>query len=149
WIAADNLFRISNGKVSRVEQIRSQVSQLELVGDQVWVSSAEQLYRIDLDGNTESFALPAGLMQTPVYDLYQTDSGLHIAGESGFYHLDESAKVKKCELPDHSNTAVYKLLRDSRGNSWISAHRKLFHQIGRASCRERVWKSVVGAGWRG
>ena len=35
WVAADNLFRISNGKVSRVEQVRSQVSQLELVGNQV------------------------------------------------------------------------------------------------------------------
>jgi len=139
WVAADNLFRISNGKVSRVEQVRSQVSQLELVGNQVWVSSTEQLYRIDIDGNTSSFALPAELMQTPVYDLYQTESGLHIAGESGFYHLDESATVKKCQLPDHSNTAVYKLLRDSRGNSWISAHRKLFHRH-----PNQPWQHITG-----
>ena len=32
WVAADHLFRIHNGHVSRVEQVLSQVSQLELVG---------------------------------------------------------------------------------------------------------------------
>ena len=111
----------------------------QLVGNQVWVSSTEQLYRIDIDGNTSSYAIPAELMQTPVYDLYQTENGLHIAGESGFYHLDESATVKKCQLPDHSNTAVYKLLRDSRGNSWISAHRKLFHRH-----PNQPWQHITG-----
>ena len=128
WVAADSLFRIRDGKVSRVEQILGQVSQLELVNNQVWVASAEKLYRLDTEGNIESFVLPAELMQTPVYDLYWTDNGLHIAGEAGFYHLDAQGTVKKCQLPDQSNTAVYKLLRDSRGNSWISAHRKLFHK---------------------
>ncbi|HEX5791852.1 MAG TPA: diguanylate cyclase, partial [Rheinheimera sp.] len=139
WVAADSLYRVRDGKISRVEQIRAQVSQLELVDNQVWVASAEKLYRIDMEGNSESFPLPAELMQTPVYDLYWTDNGLHIAGEAGFYHLDQSGEVKKCHLPDNNNTAVYKLLRDSRGNSWISAHRKLFHRH-----PEQQWQHITG-----
>lgn len=140
WVAADHLFRIHNGKVSRVQQILSQVSQLELVDGQIWIMGSEQLYRMDLDGNIKSYTLPAELIQTPVYDLYWTEKGLHIAGESGFYHLDaDSGQVKKCELPDQNSTAVYKLLRDSRGNSWISAHRKLFHKHA-----GQPWQHITG-----
>ncbi|MCD1598034.1 diguanylate cyclase [Rheinheimera aquimaris] len=139
WVAADSLFRVRDGKVSRVEQIRSQVGQLELVNNQVWVTSTDKLFRIDIEGNTESFPLPAELMQTPIYDLYWTDNGLHIAGEAGFYHLDKSGDVKKCDLPDNNSTAVYKLLKDSRGNSWISAHRKLFHRH-----NGQKWQHITG-----
>ncbi len=139
WVAADSLFRLRDGKVSRVEQVRSQVSQLELVKDQVWVASAEKLIRIDIEGNSESFPLPAELMQTPLYDLYWTEKGLHIAGEAGFYHLEHSGDIKKCQLPDQNNTAVYKLLRDSRGNSWISSHRKLFHRH-----PKQDWQHITG-----
>jgi diguanylate cyclase (GGDEF)-like protein len=139
WVAADSLFRLRDGKVSRVEQVRSQVSQLELVEDQVWVASAEKLIRIDIEGNSESFPLPAELMQTPLYDLYWTEKGLHIAGEAGFYHLEHSGDIKKCQLPDQNNTAVYKLLRDSRGNSWISSHRKLFHRH-----PKQDWQHITG-----
>lgn len=140
WVAADHLFRIHNGKVSRVEQILSQVSQLELVDEHIWIMGSEQLYQMDLDGNVKSYPLPAGLMQTPVYDLYWAEASLFIAGESGFYHLDTvSDEVKKCPLPDQNSTAVYKLLRDSRDNSWISAHRKLFHRHA-----EQPWQYITG-----
>lgn len=128
WVAADNLFRIRDGKVSKVEQIRASVSQLELVNEHIWASSAESLFRVDLDGNVQSYSLPAELMQTPIYDLYWSENTLHIAGEAGLYHIDEAEQVKRCQLPDHNNTAVYKLLNDSLGNTWISAHRKLFHR---------------------
>ena len=139
WVAADLLYRVRDGKVSRVEQIRSQVSQLELVDNKVWVASAEKLFRIDIDGNTDNFPLPAELMQTPIYDLYWDDGNLFIAGEAGFYHLDSAGNVTKCNLPDKNNTAVYKLLRDSRGNRWISAHRKLFHRH-----NEQAWQHITG-----
>lgn len=139
WLTADSLFRVKDGKVSRVEAIRGQVSQLERVDDAVWVLSAEKLYQVDLLGNVNSFDLPPELRQTPVYDLYHTEKGLHIAGEAGFYHLDNDGKIAKCQLPDQSNTAVYKLLRDSRGNSWISAHRKLFHKH-----PKQDWQHITG-----
>ncbi len=139
WVAADHLFRVVDGKVSRVEQIKAQVSQLELVDGQVWVSSTDKVYRINTDGDWQSFDLPAELMQTPVYDLYWSNSGLHIAAEAGFFHLEPGGEVKKCQLPDNNNTAVYKLLKDSRGNSWISAHRKLFHRH-----IEQDWQHITG-----
>lgn len=139
WVAADHLYRIVQGKVSRVEQILAQVSQLEQVGDHVWISGSEQLYRMDLDGNVKSYILPVELIQTPVYDLYWSEDRLHLAGESGFYHLDEFGQVQKCQLPDENNTAVYKLLKDSRGNSWISAHRKLFHRHS-----GQPWQHITG-----
>ncbi|MBU2113768.1 MAG: diguanylate cyclase [Gammaproteobacteria bacterium] len=139
WVAADHLFRIVDGKVSRVEQIKAQVSQLEVVGDNVWVSSSEKLYRMNSDGEVTSFDLPAELMQTPVYDLYWSNNALHIAAEPGFFHLEANGEVKKCQLPDNNNTAVYKLLKDSRGNSWISAHRKLFHRHA-----DNDWQHITG-----
>ena len=139
WVAADSLYRIRDGKVSRVEQIRAQVSQLELVGDKVWVASSEKLFELDLEGNSENYALPPELMQTPIYDLFWSENGLHIAGEAGYYHLDKAGSVQKCHLPDENNTAVYKLLRDSRGNSWISAHRKLFHRHAK-----QPWQAITG-----
>ncbi|MBZ9611996.1 ligand-binding sensor domain-containing protein [Rheinheimera maricola] len=139
WVAADHLYRVVQGKVSRVEQVLGQVSQLEQIGEYIWISGAEQLYRMDLDGNVKSFRLPVELIQTPIYDLYWSEDNLHLAGESGFYHLDESGSVQKCQLPDQNNTAVYKLLKDSRGNSWISAHRKLFHRH-----RGQQWQQITG-----
>ncbi|MDX1390737.1 MAG: diguanylate cyclase, partial [Rheinheimera sp.] len=139
WVAADSLFRVRDGKVSRVEQIRSQVSQLELVDDKVWVASTDKLFRLDLEGNSENFALPQELKQTPIYDLHWTENSLHIAGEAGYYHLDKAGEIKKCHLPDNANTAVYKLKRDSFGNSWISAHRKLFHRHAKQD-----WQQITG-----
>uniref|UniRef100_A0A486XR43 diguanylate cyclase n=1 Tax=Rheinheimera sp. BAL341 TaxID=1708203 RepID=A0A486XR43_9GAMM len=139
WVAADHLYRVSQGNVSRVEQVLGQVSQLEQVGDQVWVTGAEQLFRINLNGNVKNYPLPLELRQTPLYDLYWSEGQLHLAGESGFYHLEDSGDIKKCQLPDQNNTAVYKLLKDSRGNSWISAHRKLFHRH-----QGQEWQQITG-----
>lgn len=139
WVAADTLFRVRDGKVSRVEQVRAQVSQLELIDDFIWVASAEKLIRIDSAGNTLDFQLPPELMQTPLYDLHRTDNGLHIAAEAGYFHLNSAGEVQKCHLPDQNNTAVYKLFRDSRGNNWISAHRKLFHQH-----PKQDWQHITG-----
>ena len=139
WVAADSLYRVKDGQISRVDQVRTTVSQLERVGQNVWVTSTDRLIRIDLEGNTESFALPPELVQTPIYDLYWSDDQLLIAGEAGYFHLESNGEIKRCELPDNNNTAVYKLLRDSRGNSWISAHRKLFHRHAK-----QPWQTITG-----
>ena len=109
------------------------------MGDEVWVSSAEKLYRLNTDGDIQSYDLPAELMQTPIYDLYWSKDRLHIAAEAGFFHLEPDGTVKQCELPDKNNTAVYKLLKDSRGNNWISAHRKLFHKH-----QTQDWQHITG-----
>ncbi|MDX3772807.1 diguanylate cyclase [Chromatiaceae bacterium AAb-1] len=128
WVAADNLFRIQQGKVSRVEDIKAQVNQLKMADGYIWASSTEYLYRMDLQGNITEFLLPPELAQTPVYELFWLENTLYIGSEAGYFKLADNGKISKCQLPDSSNTAVYKLFRDSHNNQWISAHRILFYQ---------------------
>ncbi|OEY69313.1 ligand-binding sensor domain-containing diguanylate cyclase [Rheinheimera salexigens] len=129
WLAADHLFRVKNGQVTRVDKIREQVNQLEKVDDKIWITSSHWLYSYDLTTDVlTSYALPLELIQIPIYDLYWADEQLYLASESGFFALNAKGEISKCELPDKTNTAVYKLLKDSFGNNWISANRKLFHQ---------------------
>ncbi|WNO61413.1 diguanylate cyclase [Rheinheimera sp. MMS21-TC3] len=140
WLAADYLYRVKNGQTSRVEKIREQVNQLQKVGDKVWVTSTHWLYSYDLNEDTLiSYALPLELVQIPIYDLYWENEHLYLASESGFFSLDPSGHISKCELPDKTNTAVYKLLQDSYGNNWISANRKLFHQHA-----DQDWQYITG-----
>ncbi len=138
WVAADNLFRVSEGKVSRVEQIRSQVNQLELADGLIWAISTEELYRFDAAGAVTRFTLPAELAQTPVYELHWQDNTLYIGSEAGYFKLRPDGSIVKCQLPDQSNTAVYKLFRDSNNSQWIAAHRILFHRN-----EQQVWQRIT------
>ena len=63
WVAADNLFRIKEGKISRVEAVKEQVSQLEVTPHHTWVSSSKYLYKIARNGQVERLELPADLAQ--------------------------------------------------------------------------------------
>jgi diguanylate cyclase (GGDEF)-like protein len=142
WVAADNLFRIKAGKISRIEAVRSQVHQLEKVDDAIWVSTAEQLYQLTLDGSTQlhSYSLPLALAQTPIYDISVTESGLHLASESGFYHLTVAGEIQQCRLPDTEHSPVYKVFKDSQQGRWISSYRKLFYQP-----HQQDWQTVTTA----
>tara|TARA_R110002126_G_scaffold10245_85_gene46817 strand:- start:2449 stop:5538 length:3090 start_codon:yes stop_codon:yes gene_type:complete len=142
WVAADNLFRIKAGKISRIEAVRSQVHQLEVAGKTVWVSTAEHVYQLDIAGTQQlnAYKLPLELAQTPVYDLTVTEQGLHLAGESGFYHLTPEQQIKKCELPDGEHSPVYRLFKDSNQGSWISTYRKLFYRH-----HQQQWQTVTGS----
>jgi diguanylate cyclase (GGDEF)-like protein len=142
WVAADNLFRIKAGKISRIEAVRSQVHQLEVATEGIWVSSADNIYLLSPDGSTQRqmYPLPLELAQTPVYDLTVTDKGLHLASESGFYHLSEQGDILKCQLPDGEQSAVYKLFKDSQQGSWISTYRKLFYRQ-----HQQDWQMVTTA----
>jgi diguanylate cyclase (GGDEF)-like protein len=140
WVAADHLYRVKNGQVTRVEKIRAQVNQLEKVADKVWITSTHWLYSYDLISDTlSSYALPIELIQIPIYDLYWADEHLYLASESGFFSLSPEGLISKCELPDKTHTAVYKLLKDSFGNNWISANRKLYHQH-----VNQAWQFITG-----
>lgn len=130
WVAAEQLFRIRQGRVSRVEEIKAQVSQLKRVGDSIWVSSAEQLYKLDTQGTLTAYPLPTELARTPIYDISWTEDGLHIASESGYYHLSTSDEIEKCTLPDGDDVPVYDILITDDKHQWISAYRKLYHRHG-------------------
>ncbi|MDX1678598.1 diguanylate cyclase [Arsukibacterium sp.] len=140
WVAADNLFRIKDGKISRIEGVRSQVHQLEKAEDGVWVSSAEHLYLLSADGKQQKHAypLPIELAQTPVYDLTVTEQGLHLASESGFYHLTAAGNIQKCQLPDGEHSPVYRLFTDSQHGHWISTYRQLFYRQ-----HQQSWQTVT------
>ncbi len=142
WVAADNLFRIKAGKISRIEAVRSQVHQLEKAPEGIWVSTAEHLYQLSPDGSQQrhAYPLPLELAQTPVYDLTVTEQGLHLASESGFYHLSPEGEILKCQLPDGEHSAVYRLFKDSQQGSWISTYRKLFYRQHR-----QEWQTVTTA----
>ncbi|KKO44201.1 diguanylate cyclase [Arsukibacterium ikkense] len=142
WVAADNLFRIRAGKISRIEAVRSQVNQLERAGEGIWVSTAEHIVLLNADGSQQlqMYPLPLELAQTPVYDLTVTEAGLHLASESGFYHLTADSEIKKCDLPDGEHSPVYKLFKDSQQGSWISTYRKLFYRQ-----HQQHWQKVTSA----
>lgn len=135
WVAAENLFRVKQGKVSRIHSIKEAVVQMEKAGNAVWVSTARSLYKLDAQGQTQQILLPDELQQHPLYDLSWFNDSLHFASESGYFHLDEQQQVVRCTLPGADNSAVYKLFRDTSGNDWISGYNKLHHR-------------QVGQGWQ-
>lgn len=137
WVAADQLFSVSQGQVKRVEHIKAVVSQLTYFRQQLWVAAAEYLYQRTSDGEWLQHALPTELMQTPLYDLSGTDEGLFLASESGLYRLTEQG-VRAQSLPDGSVAPVYQVMQDAHGATWISAYRKLFYRFG-----QEHWQTVT------
>lgn len=138
WVAADQLFSISSGKVKRVEQIKAVVSQLAQANNQIWVSSSDAIYQRDVEGNWQQFALPPELAQNPIYDLTWTEDGLLIASETGLYRLGADGSVRLQLLPDNSTAPVYRLLQDVSGATWMSVYRKLFYQY-----QQQAWQTVT------
>ena len=128
WVAAENLFKVKQGKVSRIHSIKEAVVQMEMAGDSVLISTARHLYKLSPQGEIQKIALPDELQQHPLYDLSWFNDTLHFASESGYFHLDEEQKVVRCNINGVDNAAIYKLFRDSSGNDWISGHNKLYHR---------------------
>ncbi len=128
WVAAENLFRVKQGKVSRINSIKEPVVQMEQAGDAVWVSTARHLYRLGPQGQIEQITLPEELQQHPIYDLSWFNDTLHFASESGYFHLDKRQGVVRCAIDGVDNSAVYKLFRDNSGSDWISGYNKLYHR---------------------
>lgn len=140
WVAADQLFSISEGKVRRVEHIKSVVSQLAQVDEQLWVCGSEFLYQRDAAGNWQQFALPPELAKNPVYDLAWTTEGLHIASETGLYRLQPDGLITLQLLPDQTTAPVYRILEDNTGATWLSTYRKLYYQY-----QQQPWQIVTSA----
>jgi len=128
WVAAENLFRVKQGKVSRINSIKEAVFQLELADKDVWVSAARHLYKVSLNGESSQIELPEDLQQHPLYDLSWFKQSLHFASESGYFHLDPEQKIVRCAINGVDNAALYKLFRDSKGNDWVSGYNRLFHR---------------------
>lgn len=127
WVAAENLFKVKQGKVSRIHSIKDAVVQMEMAGDVVWVSTARSLYKVSPQGETEQINLPDELQQHPLYDLSWFNNTLHLASESGYFHLDNQ-QIVRCTKNGTDNSAIYKLFHDSAGNDWISGYNKLHHR---------------------
>ena len=128
WVAAENLFKVKQGKVSRIHSIKEAVVQMEMADDAVWVSTARHLYKLSPQGESQHIALPEELQQHPLYDLSWFNNTLHFASESGYFHLDKEQQVVRCAINGVDNGAIYKLFRDSTGNDWISGYNKLYHR---------------------
>lgn len=140
WVAADQLFSIIDGKVNRVDHIKSVVSQITQAESDIWVASSDSLYQRSSDGNWQQFALPLELVQNPIYALAVTASGTYIGGESGLYRLLPNGQITLQLLPDQSSSAVYQILEDAAGALWLSTHRKLYYQY-----PKQPWQIVTAA----
>jgi diguanylate cyclase (GGDEF)-like protein len=127
WVAADHLFRIKAGKISRVDEIKEQVSQLEATAEYIWVTSNKWLYKIDRAGTVAKMALPTDIAQRPVYDLLMINDKLHLATEQGYFHLEDGV-IERCTLPVAAGTQVYKLFHDHQNSDWVSSFSQLFHR---------------------
>ncbi|WP_337840392.1 diguanylate cyclase [Rheinheimera sp.] len=128
WLAADNLFRVKQGKVSRIDLIKEPVVQLKKAGDYVWATTAHHLHRIGPDNKVLTISLPQQLQQHPIYDLLWTGRSLHLASESGYFHLNENMQLEVCPEPHTDSSPVYTLFRDSRGNDWVSSYNSLYYR---------------------
>lgn len=137
WVAADNLFRVRDGVVSRVDDIKETVSQVLAGPDAIWVTTARFIYRIPHYGAIEKIPLTAELAQHPIYDLVWSGDSLHFATEQGYYHLDSDLRIHRCQLPITTDGAVYQLLHDSDGADWVSTYNNLFHRH-----RDQSWQIV-------
>lgn len=128
WVAAENLFKVKQGKVSRIRSIKESVVQMEMAGDSVLISTTRYLYKLSPQGEIQQIPLPDELQQHPLYDLSWFNDTLHFASESGYFHLDKTQQVVRCDIHGVDNSAIYKLFRDSSGNDWISGYNKLYHR---------------------
>lgn len=138
WVAAGNLFRIQHGMISRVDQIKAQVNELEVSPEGIWVGSTEQVFLLQPDGGITPFPLPVQLAQSPIYDFHYSGGDLLIGSEAGYFRLSPDGNIARQPLPDQSHTPVYKVFIDRYNSKWISAHRKLFHQSG-----DRQWQQIT------
>lgn len=128
WVAADNLFRVRDGQVSRVDEIKESVGQVLSANNDVWVTTSKYLYHLKIGGELEKIPLPAELAQHPIYDLAFHDNVLHLASEQGFFYLTEQGKFAPCALPSATDSSIYQLLRDSQGGDWVSTYDNLYHR---------------------
>lgn len=128
WVAADNLFRVRDGQVSRVDEIKEPVSQIAVTPEHVWVSSSKYLYKLARNGQLDKISLPADLAQHPIYDLNWHNGVMYLASEQGYYQVDSSGLVKTADLPLERGTAVFQLHQDSQQGQWVSSYDKLFYR---------------------
>lgn len=137
WVAADNLFRVRDGQVSRVEEIKEPVSQIAVSAEHVWVSSSKYLYKLARNGQLDKISLPANLAQHPIYDLLWHDGVMYLASEQGYYFVDPSGAIRAAELPLERDTPVYQLYQDSQNGSWVSSYDKLFYRH-----QQQAWQVI-------
>ena len=128
WVAADNLFRVRDGQVSRVDEIKEPVSQIAVTPEHVWVSSSRHLYKLARNGQLDKIALPADLAQHPIYDLHWYDGVMYLASEQGYYRVESSGTVLRADLPLERGTPVYQLYQDRQDGHWVSSYDKLFYR---------------------
>lgn len=128
WVAADNLFRVKDNIVSRVEEVKEPVSQILVTPEHIWVTSNKFLYKLDHNGHLEKLPLAADIAQHPIYDLQWEDGSIHLASEQGYFHVSAKGEVKRCDLPSEPGHAIYQLHHDKQGGDWASGYDKLYHR---------------------
>ncbi|MCH8536896.1 MAG: GGDEF domain-containing protein, partial [Alkalimonas sp.] len=60
WVAAEQLFRVQEGEISRVSSVREPVSQLRLAGSYVWLTTSSELIKHHIHSEEQQrYPLPA------------------------------------------------------------------------------------------
>lgn len=128
WVAADNLFRVRDGQVSRVDEVKENVGQVLAVQGGVWVTTSKYLYQFKQGGALERIPFPPELAQHPIYDLAYRDDTLQLASEQGFFYLNELGQFHHCDLPGGADASIFQLMRDSQDGDWVSTYDNLYHR---------------------
>ncbi|NQZ12882.1 MAG: hypothetical protein HRT35_37510, partial [Algicola sp.] len=128
-VAAGGLFRIVNKKITRVKEIKGDVSKIETSPEGTWVITAATLYLLKDDGViAKTIVLPERISQSIVHDLLWTESdGLYVATEIGAFRVGGEA-FKPETLPVGKDIPVYKVEKDSQGGLWLSTMGNLFYR---------------------
>lgn len=141
WVAAEQLFRIKAGQVSRVPAVRQPVRQLRSQGHLVWLTTSEQLIRYDLrQDELQFFSLPTELQQNPIYDIALLEQQVLLATDQGIYRLNQQGEVVRCPDLPQDYTAIYRIFRDSQGSDWISSYSRLHQRY-----QGLVWQQIGAA----
>ncbi|MEE1999857.1 diguanylate cyclase [Alkalimonas sp. MEB108] len=145
WVAAEHLFRVQAGRVSRFSPVRQPVMQLRSTEHDVWLTTSEHLIRYELDsGQLQHYLLPRELQQSRIYDIALTDGQVHLATEVGFYHLNSEGEVARCDLLAQESSAIYRIFRDSHGSDWISGYSRL-HQRHQGQDWQQISATELGS----
>lgn len=125
-IAADELYLMKDGMLSKSEQYSGEAKTLLIYGDQVFIGGVNQLARYQ-HGNVVPIKVnwPAGSLTVSEIAVYQQQ--IFIGTNRGLYKLGESGELLLQQFdPQIAGSEVLKLYVDQWQNFWISTYDFLY-----------------------
>ena len=129
-VAAGGLFRIVDKMAGRIKAVQGNVRKIAIGDTGIWVITDSHLYLLSDKGVVlKQSSLNPRIMQSIIHDLHWSKSdGLFVATEMGAYYVNDQFEFEKEDLPVAQEIPVYKLLKDSRGGTWLSASGSLHYR---------------------